>query len=251
MMMQRKYVIYFTIVIVISGLCCALAAMVAGIGNRFGWWDFHTGIRFLKWAAYGEAAMIAGSLISLAVAVFKSKSAILMSLIGTIIGLTALAIPASMWMIAHRVPPIHDITTDTENTPKFVAIVKLRKDASNPVEYGGQQVAKLQRMAYPDIGPLIIDDSPARAFELAFETAQKMGWEIANADTDNGLIEATATTFWFGFKDDVAIRITAQEHGSRIDVRSVSRVGISDIGTNAKRIRTFVKLLKKIQSSHF
>ena len=217
MMMQRKYVIYFTIVIVISGLCCALAAMVAGIGNRFGWWDFHTGIRFLKWAAYGEA----------------------------------LAIPASMWMIAHRAPPIHDITTDTENPPKFVAIVKLRKDASNPVEYGGQQVAKLQRMAYPDIGPLIIDDSPARAFELAFETAQKMGWEIANADTDNGLIEATATTFWFGFKDDVAIRITAQEHGSRIDVRSVSRVGISDIGTNAKRIRTFVKLLKNIQSSHF
>ena len=251
MMMQRKYVIYFTIVIVISGLCCALAAMVAGIGNRFGWWDFHTGIRFLKWAAYGEAATIAGSLISLAVAAFKSKSAILMSLIGTIIGLTALAIPASMWMIAHRAPPIHDITTDTENPPKFVAIVKLRKDASNPVEYGGQQVAKLQRMAYPDIGPLIIDDSPARAFELAFETAQKMGWEIANADTDNGLIEATATTFWFGFKDDVAIRITAQEHGSRIDVRSVSRVGISDIGTNAKRIRTFVKLLKNIQSSHF
>ena len=248
-MMRNRYVIYFTIAIVISGLCCALAALVAGIGNRFGWWDFHTGIRFLKWAVYGEAATIAGSLISLAVAAFKSKSAILMSVIGTIIGLTALAIPASMWMIAHRVPPIHDITTDTENPPKFVAIVKLRQDASNTVEYGGQQVAKLQRMAYPDIAPLIIEDPPSRAFELAFETAQKMGWEISNADAANGLIEATATTFWFGFKDDVAIRITALEHGSRIDVRSVSRVGVSDIGTNAKRIRVFLKLLKNIQSS--
>jgi hypothetical protein len=244
MRVQNKYLKVFAIVIVVSCLGFALLAMFAGIGNRLGWWDFHTGIRFLKWAAYGETAAIAGSLISLGVAAFRSKSAILLSLTGTIIGLMALAVPASIWMTAHRVPPIHDITTDTENPPKFVAILKLRQNESNPVEYSGQEIAKLQRMAYPDIVPLIIDHPPARAFAVAFEAAQKMGWEIVNADADNGLIEATATTFWFGFKDDVAIRITAQQHGSRIDVRSVSRVGISDIGANAKRIRTFLQLLR-------
>ena len=250
MMVQNKYVKIFAIVFVILTLCFALFAMFAGIGNRLGWWDFHTGIRFLKWAAYGEAATIAGSLVSLIVAAFKSKSSILMSLIATIIGITALAVPAYIWMTAHRVPPIHDITTDMENPPKFIAILKLRQNESNPVKYGGQNIADLQRMAYPDIVPLIIDYPPARAFAFSFETAQKMGWEMVNADSDNGLIEATATTFWFGFKDDVVIRITAQEHGSKIDVRSVSRVGISDIGTNAKRIRIFLKLLKSMQSLH-
>ena len=249
MRVQNKYVAAFAILAVVSCLGFALLAILAGLGNRAGWWDFRTGIQYLKWAAYGEVAAIAGSLISLVVAAFKSKSVILLSAIGAIIGIAALAIPALNWITAHRVPPIHDVTTDTENPPAFVSIIKERQNAPNSVEYGGEKIAKLQRMAYPDIEPLLIDAPPARAFQLASEAAQKMGWKIANADARNGLIEATATTFWFGFKDDVAIRITEQGHGSRIDVRSVSRVGVSDIGTNAKRIRTFLKLLKNMHAS--
>ena len=250
MFIQKTYLAAFAKILLVFGLLLALCAMLAGVGNRFGWWDYHIGIAFLKWTAYGEAIAITLSLLCLAVAVFRAKNTVLLFIIGTVIGLSALAIPALMWTTSHRVPPIHDITTDTQNPPKFVAIVKLRRDASNPVEYGGARVAMLQHMAYPDILPLEITEPPDNAFALALTAARKMGWEIVDANAHNGLIEATTTTFWFGFKDDVVVRITAQKHGSRIDVRSASRVGISDLGANAERIRTFLVLLRRMQSSN-
>jgi uncharacterized protein (DUF1499 family) len=64
--------------------------------------------------------------------------------------------------------------------------------------------------------------------------------KIESTDIAAGLVEATATTFWFGFKDDVVVRVVANAAGSRIDIRSVSRVGQSDIGANAARIEKFL-----------
>lgn len=86
---------------------------------------------------------------------------------------------------------------------------------------------------------------PPQAFEQALRTAKNMGWTIVNSNPGEGRIESTDTTFWFGFKDDIVIRITAAGQESRVDVRSVSRVGRSDVGTNAKRIRRFLQKLKK------
>jgi uncharacterized protein (DUF1499 family) len=94
--------------------------------------------------------------------------------------------------------------------------------------------------------PLMLDLSPVKAFDRAVAAAAKMGWKIVNANPTTGIIEATDTTFWFGFKDDVVIRVSPDAKGSRIDVRSVSRVGLSDIGTNAKRIRDYLRVLKAI-----
>jgi len=84
---------------------------------------------------------------------------------------------------------------------------------------------------------------PAQAFDRALQTAREMGWTVVDSNSGEGRIEATDTTFWFGFKDDIVIRITPADQGSRIDLRSVSRVGRSDVGTNAKRIRKYLKKL--------
>ena len=141
------------------------------------------------------------------------------------------------------VPPIHDVSTDTEHPPTFVAIVPLRAAALNPIEYGGPEIAAKQHKGYADIVPLRLSVPPARAFDRAFSAAQSLGWELVSSDPVAGRIEATDTTFWFGFKDDVVIRVTPVPTGSQVDVRSLSRVGGGDIGANATRIRRYLKTL--------
>lgn len=144
-------------------------------------------------------------------------------------------------------PRIHDITTDTDNPPQFVALRALREKSPNGPEYGGEKIAQQQKAGYPDIQPLMLGEPPARAFERALAAARSMGWDIAAASAADGRIEATATTRWLRFKDDVVIRITPSATGSRIDVRSKSRLGRSDLGTNAKRIRTYFAALKAVK----
>jgi len=119
----------------------------------------------------------------------------------------------------------------------------LRAAAPNPASYGGPEVAAAQKNGYPDIHPRDVALTPAETFARALAVSKAMDWEIVDADGGKGVIEATATTRWFGFKDDVVIRITPMATGSRIDMRSVSRVGRSDVGANAARIRTFFAAL--------
>ncbi len=119
----------------------------------------------------------------------------------------------------------------------------LRAAAAVPAAYPGSETAQAQRRAYPDIAPLELAVPPAAAFARALDAATAMGWEIVAADAVAGRIEATATTPWFGFRDDVVVRVAPTPTGSRIDVRSVSRVGKSDLGANAKRIRAYLARL--------
>jgi uncharacterized protein (DUF1499 family) len=123
--------------------------------------------------------------------------------------------------------------------------LELRADAANSAEYGGADIAVQQQQAYPDIQPLELNTPPSAVFNAALHAIRKLGWDIVAQNQQQGLIEATDTTFWFGFKDDVVIRITAQNSGSRVDIRSVSRVGRSDVGANAARIRAFIQELQK------
>jgi uncharacterized protein (DUF1499 family) len=106
--------------------------------------------------------------------------------------------------------------------------------------YGGPDVGAKQREAYPDIGPIDIAIPPGRAYTAALAAARGMGWEIVASDSSAGRIEATATSTWYGFKNDVVVRVTPTDRGSRVDVRSESREGQSDGGTNARLIRQFV-----------
>lgn len=225
-------------------LLCAAAAVLAGLGSRWGWWHFRTGFQILTWAAYGGLAAAAVSFAGMVMALVRApRCGLISASLGLALGLVVVGIPWQLKLTAQRVPPIHDITTDTENPPPFVAVVPLRKDAPNPADYGGPEIAAQQLAAYPDLKPLLLNVSPEQAFGKALGAARDMGWEIVEANATDGRIEATDTTFWFGFKDDVVVRIRAADQGTRIDVRSVSRVGKSDVGTNAKRIRAYIERL--------
>ncbi len=233
-----------------AGLVLAIAAgaalAIAGFGSRIGLWHFRTGFAILEWAAIGGAA---AALISLAGAILAGKKGCLRGAIygsaGLLIGALVLTLPLSWRMKVRQLPMIHDITTDIVNPPQFVAILPLRKDAPNPAAYGGPEVAVKQRQAYPDIQPLLVNAPMAQAFEQALAAARALGWQIVAEVPQEGRIEATDTTFWFGFKDDIVVRVTAaDEHRSLIDVRSVSRVGRSDIGKNAARIRCYLQKVR-------
>jgi uncharacterized protein (DUF1499 family) len=162
-----------------------------------------------------------------------------------VLGLILLAIPGSLiyGAVVSRAPPIHDVSTDTEDVPQFVDALPKRARALNPTEYGGPSVAALQHRAFPDVKTVVLNESPEQAFDRALAAVREMGWELISANRQMGRIEATDTTFWFGFKDDVVVRVKAAPEGSRIDIRSLSRVGGGDTGTNARRIRAYVQRL--------
>jgi uncharacterized protein (DUF1499 family) len=145
---------------------------------------------------------------------------------------------------AKRVPPIHDITTGTAHPPTFVALAPARAAAPNGLAYEGAAVAAAQQQAYPDIVPYDAPLPPATLFAQAAMVARDAGWAIVAVKPQEGRIEATATNLLFGFTDDIVIRITPHEGGSQLDIRSMSRVGRSDVGVNARRIRRFLTRLK-------
>jgi uncharacterized protein (DUF1499 family) len=232
----------------ISGFLLALLAgaalLLAGVSNRLQWLDFRPALTLFRWAAYGGAAAAVLSLLGLILArPGSARRGFPLAMAGLVIGLVVVGIPWQWWQKAQRLPFIHDITTDLENPPAFVAILPLRADAPNSAEYGGPEIAAQQREGYPDLGPLTLQEPPPQAFTRALEAARAMGWEIVASEPTEGRIEATATTFWFGFKDDVVVRVTPASGGSRIDVRSVSRVGRSDVGANAERITVYLSYI--------
>ncbi len=167
-----------------------------------------------------------------------------MALVGLVLGVIAAGLPA-MSINTARHSPIHDVSTDRDNPPQFVAVLPLRTaaKAANSTDYDAK-TAELQKETYPDIGPLHLDVPPAQAFNRAAAAANSMKWDVIITDPAQGRIEATATTFWFGFKDDIVVRVAADRSGSRVDVRSLSRIGKSDVGANAKRVREYLTKVK-------
>lgn len=222
----------------------ALLLVSAGPGTRLGLWEYGTGFLLMRWAFFGGLAAVALAIVMLVIPRTRRGAGLLLGT-ALVIGALAAWVPWNGLQTVRSLPFIHDITTDTGDPPEFVAVLPLRADAANPPEYGGEEVAEQQREGYPDIEPLRADLSAERAFELALEAARGQGWEIVAAVPGDGRIEATDTTFWFGFKDDVVIRIRPDGGGSRIDVRSKSRVGRSDVGANAARIRDYLDAMEK------
>lgn len=230
----------------VVGLVAGLMLLASGPGARFGLWSFRFGFQLMTWGAYaGIAAMGLGifGLLWRMATVRQSPSIVVLT--GIVIGAIAFGIPYAQRKQAQSVPPIHDISTDTSDPPQFVAVLPLRADAPNTAEYGGPEIAAQQAQAYPDIQPIILSVPTAQVFDAAVKAARSMNLDIVAEDPDAGRLEATDTTFWYGFKDDLVVRIRAEGSTSRVDVRSVSRVGRSDIGTNAARIRAFRTALEQ------
>jgi len=222
----------------------ALLAMLAGPLYRFGFIGLRaafSSVFFGYWL--GLLAALFGLIALLLALSGRPRRHLARALIAIVLGVIAFVPPMMFKHKAGAVPAIHDITTDTANPPQFQALLAQRADAPNSAVYGGAEIAAKQHAAYPDIKPLQFDAPPATVFKAALDAARSMGWAIAAQVPEEGRIEATATTFWFGFKDDVVIRLRPEAGGTRVDVRSESRVGGSDVGTNAARIRAYSREL--------
>ncbi|MBV8752363.1 MAG: DUF1499 domain-containing protein [Hyphomicrobiales bacterium] len=223
-----------------------LALAVGPLGWRLGWWHYRFAFSWLM--PYAACAALAAAVVSIAGLAFGwsqlGSRGVALAAIGIVFGAVVAYMPWQYNRLRGVVPPIHDITTDTENPPAFVAALKLRPPGSNTVAYEGSTVAGKQHAAYPDIVPVKVSLAPADAFKRALDTAKAMpGWTVVDADPASGRIEANQTSRWFRFTDDVVIRVAAEGAGSRIDVRSVSRVGRSDFGVNAGRVRAYTAAL--------
>ncbi|MGE3275363.1 MAG: DUF1499 domain-containing protein [Vicinamibacterales bacterium] len=221
----------------------ALLLASSGVGYRQGWWSLQRGFQLLAFGAYaGVGALVLGG-VGLALNRPRTNGrGFILAGVAVLAGVLLAGIPWQWQRTAGRVPRIHDISTDTEQPPQFVEIARIRSEAQAPnaLDYSAE-VAAQQRQGYPDLGPLVLERPLDEAYQAALAAAEARGWTIVTADAAARRIEATDTTFWFGFKDDIAVRVTpADGGGSRIDVRSVSRVGRSDVGTNARRIREYL-----------
>jgi len=223
----------------------ALALLVSGVGSRWDWWDFRTGFLILRITLYAGLLVIVVDLAGLVLALLaRAGRDALISLVTLAVLAAVASIPVGYLRTAGRVPPIHDITTDLTDPPRFVAVLPLRRGAPNSAEYAGPALAAQQRAGYPDLGPARVPAPPDRALTRAAEVARSLGWEIVAIAPEDGRLEATDRTRWFGFRDDVVVRVRPDGAGSRVDVRSVSRVGRSDLGTNARRIKHFLETLQ-------
>jgi len=166
---------------------------------------------------------------------------------GLLIGLALIAYPLYVGVKAYKLPAIYDITTDPIDPPRFDAIARLRPRDANPVAYAGLYTAEQQRTAYSDIEPDITNVSAQEAYDAVMKVITKRKWHVVDARPPqgaaprDGLIEAIARTPILGFRDDIAVRVRATQEGARIDIRSASRYGRHDLGTNAARVRALIE----------
>lgn len=223
----------------------ALTVILAGYGYQWGWWHFSTGFSLIPW---GTGGVILGGVLALIGFLRSNKKMNTLSFAaGFSMLLTITAITnIGYWYAEVKTgyPPIHDITTDTMNPPRFEAIVPLRKNAPNPLKYDAE-TAVAQKAFYPDIKPLLVSMNYDEAYDRALKTARSMGWQLVGESRQDGRIEAYEKLLWFGFIDDVVIKVDTTGTGSKIDMRSISRLGKGDLGVNAKRIRSYFKKFKQ------
>lgn len=225
------------------GLVCGAVALGVALGYRTGVVGLGALVKGIQISTIGAVAGAVLALLALVLLAWAGQA-------GARRKALVVAPPLSLVAQARGLPLIHDISTDTRHPPQFHAIVSLRGEAFNSLDYNPANAAEQQR-GYPDLAPLLLPATPpAQAFVQAERAARALGWSIASAAPQEGRLEATDRTPLMGFQDDIVVRIRAGNggRGSVVDVRSASRVGLSDVGTNARRIRTFLQALQALQA---
>ena len=236
----------------ILGLGLALTGLLllaAGpIGWRAGWWGYQIAFTRLMLYAFGSgiAAMAVSAFVLLASRGRVARRRLIVAALGLIIGGVAAYFPWRASETRGATAPMHDITTDFADPPSFeFAAARRAAEHGSPATYPGGDTAALQRKFYPGIEPAILDSPPAQAFDRIMAVVKAKGWTIVKTDPATGIIEAYDRSFWFGFTDDIAIRVTPSDDGSRVDIRSGARQGRGDYGVNAARVRGFLAALKR------
>jgi uncharacterized protein (DUF1499 family) len=241
---------WWTRLLLVSAIISVVLLVAGPLGYKFQLAGLGPSFISLILAVVGAAIVVLVSIVMIIVTARRGLPANRNLLaIALLVAVVPVVVMVPQILKGRSVPAIHDITTDTSNPPGFEAVIALRGEESNPIDYGAgpgspEELARLQAGAYPDLKPLATDLSSGDAVARAEEVLRDMGLEIVNVDAEAGIIEAVATTFWFGFKDDLVVRITPRNEGSVVDVRSVSRVGRSDLGANAARIARFLHVFE-------
>lgn len=270
----RGWVSSFALALSVFG---ALWFFIAAGGTKLGLWDWKVGFGTLsmQWGPKIVLAALAVALLAILISLVQAprKRPFMLALAALLVAGLSFGRILATKENAERLPPLHDVQTDWSNpimpTPALVS-ARAASGGYNSIESApvitlddeqqkrwpgmeGRLVSEVQEEAefdpdrqrkevsapYPQIEPLILPAVPFdMAYQAALDTVNKRGWKIVTAEPQEGRIEATDTTFWFEFKDDIMIRVRPEgEQGSRIDVRSTSRVGLSDLGANAKRVK--------------
>jgi len=239
--------VWWSRAVMIGGILAVALPLLGALGTHTGIWNFKLGL--LVWVIgllIGVISFVAG-IVAVIVVLRRNRTADRSRVfVGTALAAVVVGFLGVQFLGAMGVPPIHDITTDVADPPSYDAVVKLRGEGPdiNTLTYDAEKLPPLQKAAYPKVVPLDVSAAPAAAFDAVAAVLPGLGLEVVNADPNALRIEAVATTFWFGFKDDVVVRIRPTDTGSRIDVRSVSRVGVGDSGANAKRIVRILDAIK-------
>ncbi len=260
--LRRWVLIGATVIAVLAVLNFVFAAL----GSKLGLWSWQFGLGTLT-TQIGPLllglSVVAGILALLLALLVKPRSGLAVAALALIVGVVGIARLGAVRTKVANLPFIHDVTTDTQDPPVFTDIV-LRERAAvpgvNTLDYDGKTaparrsngtsstalVSALQTQAYPEIRTLVLSEPVDVVFGRAEQVARDLGWAIKSSDVKAGTIEATDTTFWWGFEDDVAIRLRpAKGGGTRVDARSVSRVGGSDMGANAARLQAFLDAMSE------
>jgi hypothetical protein len=217
----------------------AAALLLSGPGTRWAWWDFQIGL--LLFAAASVLGLLALLVSGIAWMRTRPNPRAAMAAIA---GAAFVLLPLVQVIGARGKPRIHDISTDLADPPRFAAVLPLRADTPNGApDHIDEATASAQRAGYPGLSTLDLPLPADAAFAKAADAARSMEWEIVSLSPGHGIIEATATTAWFGFHDDIVVRVRPAGAHSRIDVRSTSRVGRGDAGKNADRIQRYLRLV--------
>jgi hypothetical protein len=238
----------------VLGIGAVLAALVAAVGSATGMWGFRPALQSLRYLFFAAAAGAVLGLIGLVMARRRGKL-MLANLVTVVVALGFVLYLGNLVRIAKSVPAIHDVTTNLDDVPQF-ARLSVRSDNLESIPDEGQAELKalapearwkaVHRAHYGDLRTLRLAAPPAETVRRVAALARDRGWETALVDAKAGTVEATETSFFFRFKDDVAVRVRpAPGGGSLVDMRSISRVGGSDVGMNAKRVRSFLADLQR------
>jgi len=216
-------------------IVAAVLVLLAGPATKFGILPWKAGL-----GLFVVAALLAGIGALFSVVSLLRRRGGLVAAIAAAAGVAAFAVPMASVVTGRAVPPINDITTDPANPPVYVMITAAMRGADAvPLSYDPSFAAQ-QTAAYPEVKPLIVASPPEDVYPKMLAAAEAMGWAIVSSDQASGRIEATATVPWWGFKDDIVVVMSPDGSGTRVDVRSKSRVGKSDLGVNAARIQEYL-----------
>lgn len=262
--MTRRFLIRAALLL---SLATPLYFMAAALGVKFGLWHWRTGLGTLivGWGPWLLGAALLLAVIALIAALARRpREGVGLALVALLIPALGLGYLYQLRAKSSAIPPIHDVATNVEDpplhSPRLIA-ARTAADA-NPIhplttplsaieayqtprfaDQAERTVGELGREAYPDLAPLEVAADRDRLFALLVEQAEERGWTIVTADPAAGRLEAVAETFWFGFQDDVAVRVRPAATPGRlvVDARSTSRVGLSDLGANAARLTDYLQ----------